>query len=341
MKTLKYILFFLLIIVIGTAIYIAVQPNEFDFSRSKIIKAPKAMIYNKVNDFKNWPDFSPWIEKEPHAKLTFGEKTSGVGGNYAWHGEILGEGNMKTTAAETDKSISQRIEFVKPFESQSNINWSFENTNEGTKVTWNMKGKQDFMTKMYTTFAGSIEENTAPDFERGLFKLDSIVNADMKRYNVTVNGLTNHSGGYYLYNTTSCKISDLESKMAEMLPKVSAYAMKNNINMAGAPFVAYHKWDEENNAVMFSCCVPTTERVITTNNNILTGLLQPFKAVKTTLNGDYSNLKEAWETATKYIKDNNLEETHDLPALEVYLTDPMNTPNPADWVTEIYIPIKE
>ena len=111
--------------------------------------------------------------------------------------------------------------------------------------------------------------------------------------------------------------------------------------MAGAPFVAYHKWDEENNAVMFSCCVPTTEKVITTDNNILTGQLQPFKAIKTTLNGDYSNLKEAWETATKYIKDNGLEEIHNLPVLEVYLTDPKSKPNPADWITEIYIPIKE
>ena len=83
MKTFKYILFLLLIAIIGLAIYIAVQPNEFEFSRSRVIKAPKSMLFNKVNDFKNWPSFSPWIEKDSEAVLIYGEKTSGPGGNYS------------------------------------------------------------------------------------------------------------------------------------------------------------------------------------------------------------------------------------------------------------------
>ncbi|MEC3907557.1 GyrI-like domain-containing protein [Tamlana sp. 2201CG12-4] len=340
MKAFKYILFLLLIAIIGMAIYIAVQPNEFNFSRSRVIKAPASLVFNQVNDFKNWPRFSPWIEQEPNAKLTYGEKTSGINGYYSWNGEILGEGKMTTSAIEIDKSIAQRIQFIKPFESESDIDWAFEQTDEGTKVTWGMKGKQDFMTKMYTTFAGSVEENTSPDFDRGLFKLDSIVTVDMKKYSVNVNGITQHGGGFYIYNTTSCKISDLANKMQDMLPKVGAYAMNNNIKMAGAPYVYYHKWDEENNAAMFSCCVPTTEKIISSDPEILTGQLKPFKALKTTLNGHYENLKEAWETAMKYIPENGLEIAENAPMLETYLTDPMKTPNPAGWVTEIYIAIK-
>jgi effector-binding domain-containing protein/ribosome-associated toxin RatA of RatAB toxin-antitoxin module len=341
MKALKYIIFLLLIFVIGMAIYIAVQPNEFEFSRSKVINAPTSMVFDKVNDFKSWPSFSPWIEQEPSATLTYGDKTSGVDGNYSWNGEVLGEGSMKTTAVEQDKLITQHISFIKPFESESDINWTFENTDEGTKVTWGMKGKQDFMTKMYTTFSGSIEENTAPYFDRGLFKLDSIIKVDMEKYSIKIDGITQHGGGYYLYNTTSCKISELENKMPEMMTKVRAYASDNNIKMAGAPFTYYHKWDEENNAVMFSCCVPTTEKVISApGSDILTGQLKPFKAVKTTLKGDYKNLKETWEAAMNYIPENGLEFTEEGPMLEVYPVDPMNAPNPADWITEIYIAVK-
>lgn len=341
MKALKYILFLLLIIVIGLAIYIAVQPNEFEFSRSKVIKAPTSMVFNKVNDFKNWPSFSPWIEQEPGANLIYGDKTSGVDGNYAWNGDILGEGSMTTTGVEKDKSITQHISFIKPFESESDITWTFENTDEGTEVTWGMKGKQDFMTKMYTTFAGSIEENTSPDFDRGLFKLDSIIKVDMAKYTIKVNGITQHGGGFYIYNTTSCKINELEIKMPELMTKVAAYAMNNNIQMAGAPYTYYHKWDTENNAVMFSCCVPTTDRVITSaDSDILTGQLKPFKALKTTLTGDYKNLKKAWDTAMKYIPENGLEFTDNGPMLEVYPTDPMMKPNPAEWITEIYIAVK-
>ena len=111
--------------------------------------------------------------------------------------------------------------------------------------------------------------------------------------------------------------------------------------MAGAPYVNYHKWDEENNAVMFSCGVPTVEKVITdSGSDILTGQLQPFKAVKTTLKGDYKNSKEAWEITMAYIIENNLEQVESGPALESYLTLPENTPNPADYITEIYIAVK-
>ena len=110
--------------------------------------------------------------------------------------------------------------------------------------------------------------------------------------------------------------------------------------MAGAPYVMYHKWDEENNAVMFSCCVPTTSKIIATESDVLTGQLKPFKALKTTLKGDYENLKEAWETAMKYVPENALEFTENGPMIESYVTDPMTEPNPANWITEIYLALK-
>lgn len=340
MKAFKYILFLLLILFIGFAIYVAVQPNDYEFNRSKIIEAPTPVVYDVVNDFKEWPRFSPWIEKDTNAILTFDDKTSGVGAGYSWEGEVLGIGNAKTIDVLNNKKINQQIEFVKPFESISNIDWTFEQVEEGTKVTWSMNGKQDFMTKMYVAFSGSIEKNTAPDFERGLFKLDSIVQADMKKHSITVEGITQHSGGFYLYNTTSCKMEDLEQKKQEMMSNIGGYAISNNITMAGKPFVLYHKWDTENNTVMFSCCIPTSSKVVTTNPNVLTGQLERFKAVKTVLRGDYANSEEAWNKAMAYIKDNNLVEPLTGPVLESYLTDPISTPNPANWITEIYLAVE-
>ena len=53
MKALKYILFLLLILIIGVAIYIAVQPNTFEVSRTRTINAPAPVLYNNVIDYKN------------------------------------------------------------------------------------------------------------------------------------------------------------------------------------------------------------------------------------------------------------------------------------------------
>ncbi len=342
MKALKYLLLLLLLIIVAGAIYIATLENSYDVTRTKIIKAPVQVIYNNVNDYKNWSDWSPWIEKEPTVNLTFGEKTSGEGATHSWKGDIIGEGNMETLETKANESINQKIAFIKPFESESDIYWNFKPVEGGTEVTWGMKGDMDFMFRAAMVFQGGMDKQIGPDFERGLFKLDSVVQADMKKYSVVVNGATTHGGGYYLYNTTSCKIDEIGAKIQEMMPKVGIYAQKNKIQMAGAPFTLYHKFDRENNAVIFSCAVPVSERIITeSGSGIQTGMLKPFKAIKTTLKGNYTNSNEARETAYKYLADNKLEQVTGSAVLEVYLTDPMSTPNPADWITEIYIPIKE
>lgn len=339
MKALKYVLFLILIAIIGFSIYIAVQPNSFEVSRERTIDAPAAVIYDDVIDYKNWESWSPWQEKEPDLKINYPEQTKGVGGSYSWDGKD-GLGNMKTVAANPNASITQELQFEDY--DPSKILWTFEPTSDNkTKVTWTMKSDNvPFMFKGFAAVSGGFDKMIGPDFERGLEKLDSLAVEEIKKYSINIEGITEHSGGFYLYNTTSCKMDEFESKMQEMMPKVVGYATQNNIAMAGAPFVLYYKWDEQNNAVMFSCCVPTTARVITTESDVLTGQLQPFKAVKTTLKGNYSNLKEAWDKAMKYISDNNLEFTENGPMIEAYVTDPTTEPNPANWITEIYIAVK-
>jgi len=340
MKSLKYILFPLLILTIGISIYVAVQPNSFDVSRERIINAPASVIYNNVIDLKNWEDWSPWLEKNPESKITYSEPTTGVDASFLWQDEE-GTGNIKTRSTTPITTIEQDMQFedYKP----SEMNWSFTPTPDGqTKVTWQIKADHiPFMFKIYSVFSGGFENIFGPDFERGLEKLDSVVVADMKKYSITITGVTQHSGGFYIYNTASCKINEIDDKIKESLPKVINFAKDNAVTMAGPPFINYLKWDTENNATIFTCCVPTNSQVITTDGTILTGQIESFRAVKVILKGNYSNLKEAWEKAKAYIDKNGLEASDNGPNLETYVTDSKNYPNPADWVTEIYIAIKD
>lgn len=249
---------------------------------------------------------------------------------------------MKTIEAEPYESIQQKIYFEEPFTSESKSKWTFEPVDDGTKVTWSMEGKQDFMTKAFTAFMGPIEENSGPDFERGLFKLDSISQEEIKKYNIEVNGVTEHSGGYYLYTTTSSKISELEKSMPQNIGMVLDYVEKNKVSQAGSWFVRYHNWDRGNNAVMYSVCVPTTSKVISNKENILTGQIDPFLALKTTLTGDYNHLQDTWSAAMNHLaNDPELEQNQTGPQLEVYLKGPDETPNPAEWTTEIYLAINQ
>ena len=339
MKSIKYILLLLLILVIGVSIYIAVQPNSFEVTRTKTLNAPQSVVYNNIIDFKNWEAWNSWKEEKPEIKITLPEQTNGVGGSYTWEDED-GVGRMNTIATEPMTTISQEMQFGEfP---KSDIKWNLQpNANGSTEVTWTISGKDlPFGFKMFSAFMGGMEKQIGPHFERGLTLLDSVLQAEMKVYSINVEGVTQHSGGYYLYNTTSCKFSDFKQKMATMLGEVGAYAISHNVTMAGKPFILYHKWDEENDTIMFSACVPTNSRIVSDEAEILTGKLESFTTVKTVLKGDYSNLKEAWDTTMKYITERKLEMIEAGPMLETYLTDPISEPNPAKWITEVYVAVK-
>lgn len=341
MKVFKYIAFLLLIAIIGTSIYISVQPNTYEVTRTRTINAPTEVIYNTVIDFKNWADWSAWVEKNPDMKIILSKQTSGVGGSYSWEDKD-GIGTMKTTETIPNALIIQKMQFA-DFPA-SEVKWTFKvNKNGTTDVIWTITGKDlPFGFKAYTIFSGGMDKQIGPYFERSLEKLEYSILEAMKTYSITVNGVTNHSGGYYIYNTTSCKISELENKIQEMQSELLNYTTKNNITMAGVPFVNYHTWDDEHNAVIFSCGIPTIEQVITAEGDpIITGKFESFKAIKTTLKGNYSHLSNAWTTTKNYIPKNGFEISESGPMLETYINSSKNTPNPANLITEIYIAIKE
>ncbi len=339
MKLFKYILFLLLIAFIGISIYIAVQPNSFEVSRTRTINAPAAVIYNNVIDFKNWQAWSSWAESDPEMKIYLSEQTKGINGSYSWDDKD-GVGMMKTIQTVPDTSIEQEIQ-ISEFP-PSTINWTFNPNNNGsTDVTWDIKGTNlPFMFKMFSVFRGGMDKQIGPHYERSLEKLDSIVVTDMNKYSINIDGITEHSGGFYIYNSASSKITNLSEKIKELMTRLNAYAVANSLAI-NSPFILYHQWDDANNAVMFSYCIPTSTRVITTENDILTGQLNPFKALKTTLKGNYNHLQEAWKLAMTYIPDHQLQFAEKGPMMESYVNDPLKTPNPADLITEIFIAIKE
>jgi effector-binding domain-containing protein len=340
MKALKFIIFLLLILIIGACTYVAVQPNHYEVVRTRTIDAPAAVIYNNVIDFKNWETWSAWIEKKPDTKITYPEQTTGVGGHYSWEDDD-GIGNMKTIAATPPKYIEQSLQF-EDFE-PSKVTWNFDAT-EGskTKVTWTMKGeKVPFGFKLFAVFSGGFDNMIGPDFERGLERLDSLVVESTKKHEITVNGITEYGGGFYLYKTTNAKDSNISQKMAEQFGSLMAYITQNNIAMAGMPLTIYNEMNPENGTVIMSNGLPVNQKIeVAKDSDISCGYMQKTKVLKTTLKGNYTYLADAWDVALKYIAENNLVQS-DAKPFEIYTNDPGDFPNPADWITEIYIPIME
>ena len=340
MKTLKYLIFIILIVVIGIAIYIGVQPNSYEVARSRTMEAPSAVIYDNVIDFKNWAAWSSWVEKDPDLKITYPEQTKGVGASYSWEDKD-GVGTMRTLATDADESIEQEMQFA-DF-APSKVNWTFDSKEPGkTEVTWKMSSDNvPFMLKAFSVMSGGFDKMIGPDFERGLEKLDSIIIESMKKYEVTIEGIKEYGGGFYLYKSTNADGSNISQKMGESFGSLMAYTSSNNIQPAGMPMTVYHNMDNEAGTVVMSNGIPVVERIdVPAGSDIQCGYIPKTKVLKTVLLGNYNNLEKAWEEAMTYINTNNLVPS-EVDPFEIYTNDPGQFPNPADWRTEIYIPIIE
>lgn len=346
MKIFKYFLFLILIIFIGGSIFFATKNGTFDVAETKIIEAPVSVIYNNVQDFKNWQEWGPWMKIDSNIVINYDEKTEGEGASYSWRSDHndVGSGSIHTLKVIPNKELDQKIAFNTPFgDIENDVYWLFEETEiQGqTKVTWGMKGEQSFMEKVFMAFQEEdMESGISEMFQSGLSNLNTIIKEEINSYIIQVDGITQYGGGYYLYNTTSSKQIEIGDKMASMLGLVMTFMEQNNLNMSGMPFTVYNEIDDLNKTVIFSTGIPVRERIITPQGSpIQCGYMKPMTVLKTTLTGKYDFLPKAYDKAKEYIAEKRLGIDQSANMFEVYSTDPGEFPNPADWKTEIYIPI--
>lgn len=339
MRIIKYIFLLILLAAIAVSVYIGTQNGNFDIQRSKVINVPQPILYNYVDDYKNWEDWGPWAEDDKTIQYQYAEKTKGMGASYSWKGKD-GEGKMTTVKTIENDSLFQKIYFE---DSEPNdIIWGFQKTGNGTKVTWRMKGQMNFMMKFFAFFSGGTENMLAPMFEKGLANIDNILVGELKNYSVTVNGLTRKSGTYYIKQTITCKIPTLNKNMGILFRKITKFTKDNNITVNGAPFAIYDKFDTVNGIVTFSACLPIVEEIFTSEgSDVEGGRFYSYLALKTTLKGDYSHSKEAWDKAYAEIAKHKWLENKSGKYIEVYKTGVNQTRKSSQWVTEIYIPIVE
>lgn len=336
MRILKYILLLLLLAIIGLTVYVATQPGEYETERSKVIKAQKSVVFSYVNDYKNWEDFGAWKDDDPNMQFTYSDTTIGKGASYSWKGNS-GEGKTETIFEKENDSIAQKV-VVSGNEGKAYL--TFKDTVGGTKVTWHSKGKLNFMAKAYAVLKGGVEKMVGDMQERTLAKLDKVISYEINTYSIKVDGVVQKTGGYYFQQKITCKIPEVQKNVNLILPNMLRFFKENNITLTGSPFVLYETYDVPNNKASFSVCLPMREEIFTAEGSDYTsGKLEPYQALKTTLHGDYSHSKEAWDKAFAHIKKNNLVENKSGSYIEVYSVSAAQVKNPSKWVTEIYVPV--
>ena len=152
----------------GLFLYVTGRPDAFRVERSASIDAPPEKVFALINDFHNWPSWSPWDKMDPAMKRTHSGAASGVGAVYAWQGNRkVGEGRMEIIDSSPPSRVAIKLDFLKPFEAHNTADFSLRPAGGGTSVTWAMFGPASFMTKAMGVFM-SMDKMVGKDFEQGL-----------------------------------------------------------------------------------------------------------------------------------------------------------------------------
>lgn len=337
MKILKYLFLLLLLSFVALAVFVATQKGVFSVERSKVINSPKATVYHYVNDFRNFEDFESWAVEDPTIKMSFPEKTTGNGASFSWEGSE-GKGNGITLHTKEGESIHQKINFDG---TEADVNWVFKDTLNGkTKVTWKAKGEMSFLFKIYTVLNGGSDKIIGTMYEKTLVNIDKNLDYETKTYAVKVNGVVKKTESFYIKQTFTSEIQKVNKNARVVIPKLIEFSKTNNLYTNGKPFIIYHTYDTKTNLAKISICLPINKEIlISAGSDILSGKLNSFEAVKTTLNGDYSHTNEAISKTTAFINNEKLVPDLSWSHLEILTAGKLDVKSSSKLVTEIYFPI--
>lgn len=152
----------------------AMQPDEFRVSRSAVINAPPAVVFDKVNDLQNWNSFSPWAKLDPKAKTAFDGPQAGEGATMSWDGNNkVGAGRMTIAESRPSEMVKFNLVFKKPFAGAMTSEFAFRPDDAGTFVTWTSYGKSNFLSKAMS-LVYNCDAMMGKYFEQGLANLNDI-----------------------------------------------------------------------------------------------------------------------------------------------------------------------
>ncbi len=352
MRILKYFILLLLIILIGAATYIAVLDGHFNHHSSITFKAPRNLVFQEVNQLKNWKNWFLLTSDQGKTQFAVAKDSREKKGFLTWHNaELETHGRISTTAITPYSTLEQQA-FLKQKMGRIDyhINWHFSQSGDSTQVAVKVKGRLNFWAKLSSLFKN--HELVLPELQakidHSLTQLKKQIKKEMSRYSIHVYGISRTESQQYVYTTFAAqnKPELLKKKRKAAIKSLKKTIEANQIQPTGAAFMIFNEINRQHHTAIVSVAFPiegaqndTTK--ILYHGSLLIGSIPYQRVVKSTLKGDYKNIPKLWEATEAYMRENNLTQDLEAHPYEVFKITAKDTENPANWITQLVVPIQE
>ena len=289
-------------------------------------------IFNKLNDFNQWPQWSPWLICEPDARVEVAPDAK----YYEWEGKRVGSGNMKVTNEQPHGSIDYDLTFLTPWKSTAKVRFELEGAGDSTKVTWIMDSSLPFfmfwMKKSMESFIGM-------DFDRGLSMLKEYVEDGSVNSKLEFVGEGNYPGCQYLGIKRTCGMAEIGTSMSKDFESLWSNIGQDSDNLAGESFSIYHKWDMRNQQVTYTSGVPLKDLPSNPPSGMITGKIPASPTYTLRHIGSYSHLGNAWSTLVAMQRAKEFKPKKGFHPFETYQNHPGQVPE-SELITDIHFGLK-
>jgi effector-binding domain-containing protein len=306
-------------------------PSKYTVTRSIKINAPARVVFEQVNNVKNWVKWSPWYKMDPSQKFTFSGPAHGSGACYSWESlnKNVGNGSLTITQSQPYAFINTRV--ITTGAVMEENPWTFKEDNGVTEVTQSVKVETSFFGRWAGLF---MDASIGPLFEKSLANLKEVSEAAPK-VNIKISMTDAEPQTILAINeTTSLDKKEISEALGRAFTEINEFMKRNNLQMAGPPLAINNSYD--GGRYNFDAGIPIKTTKVTTTGRIKLMMTPPGRVVKGIAVGPSDQSDIYYQIMEDYIKENNLKLRGK--SWEVYLSDPAVTPA-ENLVTHIYYPI--
>lgn len=312
--------------------------------RSIVIERPVSTVFTLLDSFNSFPDWSPWLARDPGAVYEITGPESGMGARISWSGDPRRVGNGWQEITQSSPWSLIRLKLYIDQQGAADTYFQFEPTAAGTILTWgfdaDLAEDQGFFGGLLARYFGLFfNQWIGQDYEEGLDRLkqyaESLPATDFSGLEVE---MVNAESMDILYVAaqSSMEPGDIAASLATAYQEITAFMAVNNIDLLAQPMAITRAWDEK--AYEFDAAIPVAPTQAEPSGNVRLGKSPSGPAVRVVHKGSYDRMTPSYEKLAAYMAAHGLKEGK--VSWEHYISDPGQTVA-EERITHIYFLIAD
>lgn len=314
-------------------------PGSVHVERSIVIAAPQANLFELLNGYARFNDWSPWQATDGESTFSIEGPASGVGARMTWSGEEFGEGSQTITAAIPHERIEVALDFGTGSQPTSYL--ALAPADGGTQVTWGFQDQWSSFDVMNRWFGLLMSGFIGDDYARGLERLKTLAESlppqDIAGLDVSLVD-TQPFAVVLAHGVTTTDPADFVPAVAGAFKVVEAAVARAQLPRLASPVrVTFGlQWDEAKGVFEYEAAIPVAVNEATVEAPLEFRVLTGQRAVRATHRGDPAGTADVHAQIAAWLAVRGL--SAGGPVWEATLSAPEAPPEAQ--VTEIYYPLR-